>query len=243
MDNIEHLKSAYRNMINDVEFVKIKIDSNENSYFFIPQLEGSNKVYALFSIYINKNIDQAKLHFHNSARIAEYMSNEYDWRIIDSGIERISCALLSDNAELIWRYSNLKNSKNHILSIGYQLPNAVQNVLQGNWEKLQSNIVNLERFTKTQKYRWYAPTVNLFKGFLEKNKEEIETSLRELLDTHKKRNKDPLICKFFSIDTAGLCKLAWIKGYEIDLKSSLVPIELMPIQPLEKYEDYEFLKN
>jgi len=243
MTDIEHLKFVNNSIKENEPSVINKLYSEVNGkYFFIPGFEGSNKVYSLNSIYIEKNIEKSKQFFYNSARIAEYMSNEYDWQIIDSGIERISCALLSDNSDLIWRYSNLKNSKNHILSIGYQLPNAVQNVLQGNWLKLESNIVNLERFTKTQKYRWYAPTVNLFKGFLEKNKDEIETSLKKLLDTHQKRNKDPLICKFFSIDTAGLCKLAWTKGYEIDLKSSLVPIELMPIKPLEKYDDYDFLK-
>ncbi len=170
------------------------------------------------------------------------MSTKYDRRIIDSGINQISYALLSDNKELIKRYSVLRNTINHELNIGFQLPNAVQNILLDNTEKLAANIRNIERFVRVPRFKWWSVTVGLLNGFLNKDRYQIENALKVMIQTHKKRNNDPLISKFFSVDTAGFCKLAWLKGHEIDLNSTLVPLEMMPVKPLDKYEDYEFLK-
>jgi hypothetical protein len=171
------------------------------------------------------------------------MSNVYDRRIMDSGIYQMSYALLSDKADLIQRYSVLRNKVNHETGIGYQLPNAVQNIILEAWDKLDWNIHCLEKLVKLPRFKWCAGVINVLNGFKHQDKTIIEKGLHELLATHVKRNdSETLICKFFSTDTAGFTKLAWLKGYEIDLKSPFVPIELMQIKPLDYYEDYPFLK-
>lgn len=242
MDKIDHLLMVYQNFLNDESIVREKIQTPGNDYHFVPSLEGTNIVYATYAIYIEENYSKAKECFYRAARVAEFMSNKYDRRIIDSGINPISYALLSDNHELIERYSVLKNTINDDTQIGFQLPNAVQNILQEDWDKLSWNIRCLERFVKFPKLKWYAPVLDVFNGFKEKDGQLIKKGLDELLKTHKKRNKDPLVSKFFSADTSGYNKLAWLKGYEIELGNDFVPKELMPIRPLERYEDYEFLK-
>ena len=241
MNNYEQLMSSLENRLVQEKLGIEKIENGEDGYFVIPFFEGDNIVFAINQIYIKKNYQQSKKYFYKAAVVAEYMSKKYDRRIIDSGINQMSYALLSDNKELIERYSVLRNTKNHELNIGFQIPNAVQNILLGNTDKLEENIHNLERFVKVPRFKWWASIADVFKAFIAKDMKLIESGLHQMLQTHKKRNTDPLISKFLSIDTAGLCKLAWIKGYDIDLKSELVPIELMPIQPLDTYEDYDFL--
>ncbi|MFC4263902.1 Imm49 family immunity protein [Ferruginibacter yonginensis] len=50
--------------------------------------------------------------------------------------------------------------------------------------------------------------------------------------------------QYVSFPALGYAKLAWLKGIEVEVKSHLVPKELLPIQPLEKYEiPYDFLKE
>lgn len=244
MEKQQQLTFVYNSYLNSETEINEKILSEENGeYYFIPSFEGNASISAIYYIYILNNFLIAKNYFYKAARIAEFMSVKYDRRIIDSGINQFSYVLLSDNLDLIKRYTVLKNTKNHELNIGFQLPNAMQNILKGDTVKLEENIRNLERFVQVPRFKWWASLVDVFKGFLAGNSTTIELGLQQMLKTHLKRNKDPLIPKFLSIDTAGLCKLAWLKGYEIDLKSSLVPIELMPVKPLDKYEDYDFLKE
>ena len=242
MNDIEHLKMIYSGFLNDEDMVREKIKEPNKDYYFVPSLEGTNVIFALNAIYIEQQILKSKQYFYKAARVAEFMSVKYDRRIIDSGINQISYALLSDNEELIRRFSVLKNSINDDTNIGYQLPNAVQNTLLEDWDKLDWNIRCLERFVKFPQFKWHSPVLDVFTGFKEKDEGLVKKGLEELINTHKKRNKDPLICKFFSTDTAGYTKLAWIKGYRIELNNSLVPNELMPVEPLSEYPDYDFLK-
>lgn len=241
MDRIKHLEMIYADRQNDEYNAREKIKEPDNKYYFIPSLEGYNSVFALYAIYVQLEIQKAKQNFYNIALILLYMSDKYNWRIMDAGIYKMSYALLSDDKNIIQRYSTLKNLINHLNSMGFQLPNAMQHVLQGNREKLAENIRNLERFVKLPRYKAYTPMVEVFNGFYNKDAEEIKAGLQGLLKTHKKRNTDPLISRFLSLDTAGLCKLAWLKGYEIDLQDELVPQALMPVKPLDKYESYDFL--
>jgi hypothetical protein len=244
MDRIEHLNRVISNFKNDENVVRQQIlDDKKNKRFFIPRLQGSNAVNALYVVYIQNDIEYAKQCYSNYAEISIYMSEKHERRVMDTGIYDISYALLSDNVNLIRRFSRLKNPINAINSFGYQLPNAMQNILLNNDEKLLDNIRDITRFVKLPRIAAYAPTVEVFNGFANHNADEIKAGLEALLKTHRKRNNDPLISRFFSIDTAGLCKLAWIKGFEINLSNGLVPQSLMPCKPLDRYVTYDFLED
>ena len=241
MEKQEHLKKIFNKRANDEQIIRQKIKSGENSEWYVSFLEGANIIYAIYSMYAEKNFVDGKRHFFHAALVAEYMIVNYDTRIIDSGINQVSYALLSDNTELIQRYSTLKNKVNNETGIGFQVVNAIQNILLDNFDMLEQNITNISRLVKVPRFKWWEPFPELFLGFLNRDRDIIENILQTLLQTHKKRNTDPLISRFFSTDTAGLCKLAWLKGMEIDLKNTLVPTELMHIRPLEKYEPYKIL--
>lgn len=243
MDNIQHLETIYIARGNDEDIVLRKFNDGEDPTFSIAFLEGTYTVAAVYWFYAKKDVDSAKSNFFKAASVAKYMSEKYDRKVMDSGINQISYAMLSDNPGLIEKYSTLRNSKNHELNIGFQLPNAVQNILLDRMEDLKTNIRNLERFVQVPRFKSCASFIDVFNGFLSSDEKKIEAGLQLMLKTHKKRNTDPLISKFLSVDTAGLCKLAWLKGFEIDLKDDLVPTGLMPIRPLKHYEESQVLKT
>lgn len=210
-------------------------------YYQIPFFEENNVIFALNDIYIDNDFNEARQHFYNAASIALHMSKKYDWRVIDNGTFQISYALLSDNKALIESYSTLKNKVNHETSLGFQLANAIQNIILENWNGLDINIRNLKRLTEINKFKIFAPCINVFESFRLEEPVKLEQALLTLIKDHKKRMKNGLTSEFMSSDTCAYCKLAWIKGYEIDLKTDLVPIKLMAVKPLEHYETYDFL--
>lgn len=242
MDNIQHLKNICENSIQNQKIAFNKLKIGEDPYYIAPFFEGDNINFSLYAIYIQQDFLKAREYFYKAARVAQYMSDKYDRRVMDNGMFQISYAMLSDNKALIDLYSLLRNKINNEPSMPYQYSNSVQNILREDWDKLEWNIKSLTKFTKMKKYEVFLPVVDTITGFKEKDESLIKKGLEGFIATSKKRNKDYLISKFFSIDTAGFNKLAWLKGYRIDLGSPLVPAQLMPVEPLEHYEDYDFLK-
>ena len=237
MDRYEHLETVFQERQRDEVMVATKINSGEDPEMYLPFLEGTFTVFAVYWMYFKEDSMEARSFFFKAARTAEHMSARFERPVIERGIYPMSYALLSDSRELIQRYSVLRNKKNNELTIGFQIPNAMQHILMGRMEDLSESIRKLERFVQVPRFKWYSSLVEVFKGFLLEDASKIEAGLQLMLKDHKKRNTDPLISRFLSVDTAGLCKLAWIKGYEIDLKNELVPLELMPIRPLDHYRD------
>ncbi|WP_345333714.1 hypothetical protein [Mucilaginibacter defluvii] len=225
-------------MLNDEAKVREKLKEPYGAYYYIPSLEGSNIVFALYEIYVNQSFQASKQFFYRAALIPEFMLTKFDQSLL---MYRISYALLSDNAKLISRYSILRNKVEGEINIGYQLPNAVQNILLEDWGKLDWNIHCIGRLVKHPKLIHLEGYHDAFVGFRNDDQTLIEQGLKKLIDKPKKLDDNQLFPRFFSRDAAGLNKLAWMRGIEIDLKSSLVPVELMPVQPLEKYEGYDFL--
>src|SRR5690606_20218014 len=85
-----------------------------------------------------------------------------------------------------------------------------------------------------------------YKALLNKDKIKCEEILEQLVSPkiHKKRNGNLILSKYVSQPALGYAKLAWRQGLEVEVNSPLVHKELLPIQPLVRYEiPYDFLKN
>lgn len=237
MEKFEHLRLIYDNRLSDEDNVRKKLKEPNGAYFYLHGLETTNIVFALYELYVNRSFQASKQLFYRAALIPEFLLKKFGGSLF---LYQISYALLSDDYELVIRYTNLDRDKNEI-NIGYQLPNAVQNILLEDWDKLDWNIHCLSRLVKHPKLIHLEGYHDAFVGFRNHDQALIQQGLKKLIAKPKKLDDDPLIPRFFSRDAAGLNKLAWMRGMEIDLKSSLVPFELMPVQPLEKYEGYDFL--
>jgi hypothetical protein len=181
MEDIQHLEIVYQEMRNDEAIVSRKIKTGEDPKFAVAFLESTYAVEAVYWLYRQNDVNKSKASFFKAARIAEYMSGKFDRKVMDSGMNQISYAILSDEAGLIDRYSTLRNFKNHELNIGFQIPNAVQNVLLDRKSELEANIRNLERFVKIPKFKWWASLTDVFNGFLSGEEKKIEAGLRLML--------------------------------------------------------------
>ena len=242
MDKKQHLIQVFENFRNDESKVFEKIKNPENRPYYIPGLAGTNETLALYAIYIEHDFKKARLYYYKAARVKEYSTITYQRDISNVGIYDIVDALLSDDPLIIKRYSTIRNARQDETNFGFQIFNAAQNILLDDLEKLDKNIHQIERFLKFKQFEPINGLLDYFNGFKNQDISLITQGLENLLSKRKKRTFNPLTAKFISIDTTGYNKLAWIKGYEIDLKSPFVPIELMPVKPLEHYEDYDFLK-
>ena len=206
-----------------------------------------------------KNINHAKLAFCNCAFIDEYCLKTYNARFFDYGLHHISYAVLSDNEPLIQRYSQLryqrgKNaelSMDEMVAIG-ELPiwcNTVQFFMANDNDGVESNLNIIETMSLPnlpKKEEGMKDDYEFYKALLAGNKAKIEEMLERLVSPkiHKKRNDSPILSQYVSLPALGYAKLAWRKGIEVEVNSPLIPKELLPIQPLDKYEiPYDFLKE
>ena len=161
---------------------------------------------------------------------------------IETAIQTMGYALLSDSKTIIDRYSNIKTQG--LAWIGSIYIDAIQSVLKDDYERLDYCLSRFHKIFAKNIEKSFIGCLSFFNGIKQGNKEEIEAGLKELLKSYKKRGVLPKYQAYISIDTTTLAKLAWLKGIQVEIDSSLVPKELLPIRPLEKYEDrYDFLKE
>ena len=200
-----------------------------------------------------------KQHFYASSIIDEIQIIKYNNRLLDYGLRSISYSILSDNEDLIQRYAKLRYqrganaelSMDEMVAIG-ELPiwcNTVQFFMANDNVGVERNLNIIE--TKTlkslpKKEEGLKDDYEFYKALHCGDKTKMEEVLEKLTShkIHKKRNDNPLLKKYISMPALGYAKLAWRKGIEVEVKSNLIPKELLPIQPLDNYEiPYEFLKE
>ena len=211
----------------------------------ISQLWHRNQIEALYAIFINKDCSQGKYCFYICARLDEYLMVNYDSRILDYGVIHFTYALLSDNIALIDRYSKLSHPFYDYTIKKGSLTHAIQNIVKDDWNMLKEDIAIYEKIVLTQKGKINVPDLIFFKGMLNKDIVQMSEAISMLLKDHKKRNKHMGIAEqYISIPALTYTKLAWLKGFEIEIDHPLIPKALLPYKPLDGYDDrYDFLKK
>lgn len=229
------------------------------------RLKTCNKIFALYSFFEEKNLEKTKQHFYNCALLDSFRINTYNDRMFDYDLHSIGYAMLSDNidfiktifAKLTYQSTYLEDVTEKVIHItmeenvlageGAIFTHTVQQFLLGNNSLIERNLEIMEKvwFNTPNENNTLHYDVNFFKALYQKNFSKCEEVIKEMLSpkNHKKRNDDALLNKYISMPALGYVKLAWILGYELKIKNKLIPNELLPIQPLEKYEiPYDFLR-
>ncbi|GHV38843.1 hypothetical protein FACS1894179_02850 [Bacteroidia bacterium] len=195
---------------------------------------------------------------YSVARLIDYSIKNFNSRIFDYDIYNVSFAFLCDNIDYLRNtFANLaykgdgKNYPDMDIMVRIGEPciyiHSMLQILKQDWDTLARNISILEqKVINKKKNELFIPDYEFYKAILEKNKEEAERAIYRLLEpkNHKKRNDDYIVNQLISMPALGYAKLAWLSGVEVEINDPLVPKELLPLQPNEKYNDYyDFLKS
>lgn len=177
---------------------------------------------------------------------------------LDFDLPRCLASVLSDNESLIQRYaklryqrgSNAKLSMDEMVAQG-ESPiwcNTVQFFMANDKTGVERNLNILETITLKKlpkREELLVIDYNFYKALFERDKSKVEETLAILVSPkiHKKRNDNPVLNQYISLPALGYAKLAWRYGIEAVIDTPLIPRQLLPIQPLAKYEiPYDFLK-
>lgn len=233
---------------------------------WMDRLKYDNLIFAIYSLYEEQDLNKAKQYFYNYGLLDAFDIREFNSNQFTYDLHSIGYAMLSDNLSFVREdYANLsftdfyidentedtiyRTMEEHVLDgdDGCVFVHTMQQFLLGNEDLVRRNIEIIERVRLGPKNKNNSKQydVNFFKGLLDRDKSRCEAILNDMVSPkiHQRRNIDPLLKKYVSMPALGYAKLAWILGVEVEVKSKLIPKELLPIRPLDHYDiPYEFLK-
>lgn len=237
------LKDLYSSDLHaELDAIK-QIEAGNNVEGQLTGLWYNNRTFFLYELE-HSDFQQAKLRAYTCGRIDEYLMTHYDSRILDYGVINITFAILSDDIPLINRYTCLSHSfYYHTIKKG-SLTHAIQNIIKEDWTSLEGDIATYSRIVLTQRGKINIPDLTFFKGMLERNADQMKAGILMLLKDHKRRNKHMGIAQeYISVPALTYTKLAWLKGFELEIDHPLIPKALLPFDPLPHYDEhYDFLK-
>lgn len=252
------------NDFRELEMLNLKLNITDIT---CSDLSYCNKVFALYSLYEEQDLNKAKQYFYNCGLLNAFNIREFNDAQFTYDLHSIGYAMLSDNIPFVRNnYANLtftdfyidenteeridRTMEDHVLDgdDGCVFVHTIQQFLLGNEDLVRRNIeiIELVRFGPKNQNNSMQYDVNFFKALLDRDKSLCEAILKDMVSPkiHQKRNDDLLLKKYISMPALGYAKLAWILGVEVEVKSKLIPKELLPIRPLEHYEiPYDFLKK
>lgn len=170
--------------------------------------------------------------------------------------------ILSDNTEVIEKFAHLDTV--HLLWGEYEpsyqeakfkpskddpryRTHALQAVLRNDWKDYQEiKALANQKINKLREVVQFE--FGVYDAIYERDKDKIIEIVQTLLKpkVHKAYNKDfseEFNGEIWSHHPVMFTKLAWMNGLEIEIDNPLVPMELMPVKPLDHYDyHYDFLE-
>ena len=206
-------------------------------------LSGDHKALGVHGYFIDGNVQSLKQHFYIACKLSAASVG------LEGGEGFVTYSpylygLLSDSPEIIdWlahvETPELIRARNNPLWHGFHL-HMLQLALRDEHEALQAKIEKAARSAKKPLRDDFATGKDFYSLLLKRDKEGLE---RHIQHWAKKQTGDPLVDDFLAEGSTLRAKLCWLKGIPVQIDSPLVPMELMPIQPLAHYDDvYDFLQ-
>lgn len=239
------------------------------------QLNSLIKAHCDFGWYftlIVKDILQAKQHFYLSGRINEVLNqlvgssndpNTFSLRQNAINGRHVFNTLCSDNNALIIRTVNLTYTEHEKFIFKDKFEGLIVTdlcfcIIRKDWERFEKVLPLLKKCKHLPHFSIYDKA--FFEGFRKGDISKMTDAIEAIASEEIQRK----LCYIEEIDGVngpfwdpwenvllspyGLLytKIAWMHGFELDIKSPLVSIanELFPVKPLETYDEvYDFLKE
>lgn len=225
-----------------------QLDWLKNRYYKIDRgsiylsMAGLSKARGLKAYFIEHDIAAMKQHFYVSSRLlmashATGVGIEYGGRI--ANYETFLFGLLSDSPEILsWLSSENLPLKDDPKSYHFYL-HMIQLLLQGDEAALRQRIeIGSKKAGKPYREQ-YSSGTDFFSLVLKRDQQALEHHI----ENETKMKSSSVYRDFLAPHAVISAKLCWIKGIEVHIQHPLVPMPLLPVAPLEKYDpEYEFLQ-
>lgn len=206
------------------------------------------KHYALESYFVNNDLEQTKQHLNHCGLFFHFLlANRYENDDLWLPENNISFGFLSDNQKLIQATMQEIDALDKRDSKMNRVAFAMKNVYLNNLELLAEDVQLIDEVRADV---WKENTdyhLSVFQGFLENDVRKIEAGINALSsDAYHKmyvQNWDT-IRQFIMLPAIGYAKLAYLKGYELNIESKYIPKDWLPIQPIQEYTiPYDYVKE
>ncbi len=236
---LQRQKELYANYKYDFK----KINDEYFNQSTISSLWRDNEVFAIHALFIEKDLKKAKQHFYKCSRLHEYSLKRFGkgaWR-------HDNIVLLSDNRKVIKNYTRvLDSAEQKIIKTKGSWIYAQQCIIKGDYEAYK-NVIDVIKMNRFNIGVFNQKTIAFCDALMEENLPKMESILAAFTTSkfHKYSNKYNPFRDYLSYTALKYAKLAWYKGFQVQVDSPLVPYELLPINPLQddEYEDYDFVKK
>jgi hypothetical protein len=201
----------------------------------LPQYRG------LKSYFIDHDMHALKQHFYVACRLLMASQKEIEpGGDAFAAYEPFLYGLLSDSPEIFdWlTHADLKNKDSvkgpHFLFHQFQL------VLRRDDDALRETITVVAKKGGKHDKALAQAGQDFFSLLLKQDKEGLQAMIENQSKIKSAQELEGQFLAGFAVVHAKLC---WYRGIEVQIQNPLVPMELMPIQPLDAYDvEYDFLR-
>ena len=248
---LEELYSDAKESFKKLAISWIKVPETNNNT--ANGLSYDQQTFAEYAYFHQGNLKKAKQAYYSGARLMRFVYNNYrndtyPHADIAFRIDRINMALLSDHPQIITGLGHAVTNRLTQQAARGATNFTILAIIREDVEVLSEQIKLLTKYHLSKKNRnWIQPEVNFFSAYLAKDQQGITDAIYSML----KSRKYMYISKAFmrgerrmDIPAITYAKLAWLKGYEIEIDHPMIPMDFLPIQPLDHYTDeLPFLKE
>lgn len=197
----------------------------------------------LKSYFIDSNLSQAKQDFYLASKLRIFSTGQDGGEKFETA-DLLFYALLSDNLDIInaatsANMQELMSSRFNTLSAEFTI-HMYQLAIQGDDEQLRSKVkkiaANGRKAARTDAFSnrdFFSLLLNRDRAALEdliQNKHALASGNGALLD------------RFLAYQATFETKLCWFRDIPVEIDCSAVPMDLMPVDPIARYDDfYDFL--
>jgi len=223
----------------DKTLERIYFHRNSSSlWFMMKRVEDHALTKGMYGYYIDDDASVLKQWFHVATKVR--LANKWDeletWGFLLH-------ALLSDHEEIIEAAARASSEKLRQSGTNPLYPEFhVRMIQQAILDDDDGVRMNISKLAKNGEKRYRKPAAagtDFYSLLLERDQEGLQRLVQE---SAKIKSDDVLFENNMSYLGTLQAKLCWRRGIEIQVDSPLVPMELMPIRPLESYEDvYDFV--
>lgn len=231
-----------------IEEIPVRLDNISREFMAQSEIRFlwyTHRNVCLKHLFIDKDLKGFKQNAFVCGRLDEYIIKKFNERMFGYAIDHFCMMLLSDDSNLINRYANLTYSLyEKEVEMGNAAPiYTMQAIIRDDKKATEYGLERMLPKTiksfKTMRYDY-----EVLERIVAKDKQGVEEKLVQLAAPKISGRRDTGVQKLIYVHALCYAKLAWYKGLEVEIDSPFVPKELLPVEPLECYEDpYDFLKE